>query len=658
MRVLITGASTALARLVAGQLLAAGHEVCGIAQRRHRDCDPRVALVCAPLDSAVLGELAADADAVIHLAPVEPGLPESGGIAGVVAVTHAAAIAGTRLLFCSHAAGDPLLYGPATELVTTSWGPTLTVRLAPLVGRTRDWAVCRTVAMLQDSHGCGAPVRVVHTDDVCRFLVRAVGSHRTGEVDLAGTDGLTYVAARRRLSALRDRDRRLRPWPTTDPEFRLLPLHRDWEFECGWSGIEAVADTAQSLSGYRLSSLGAVARGLPGPDDTLAVRPASGPVVTAGADAGEFDSHIDPRFPVFTASGSSDALPGPLTPMTLDLTVPALRAAHRATATMLGLPEPLATEWSDRAVAVFGHRLYVGVSIRTAIDSHHTALRQVLITRRLAAHRRGYRDRCAEFTAMVERADHPTAAVAALSDARLDARIRMLRNYFQHGWVLSVVGALHAGFPALPTPSDITATAHLAAETCALADLLRGVTAARTAAAAGDADGLRSCAPGIAARFDTALTRVGHRGPGEAELANHPLTESAGELLAAAALAAGTGAGAPPTPAGTDDTARQQAWDGTVRVGHQLRIALREAGLRLTARRALAAADDVFYLTCGEVLTPPVDTRLRVNRRRAERRRLLEAAPPELIDGTWTPTEDTGTEIPVAKSPATQGIPS
>ena len=127
----------------------------------------------------MLGDLTDAADAVIHLAPVEPGVPESAGLTGVVHIANAAARSGTRLLVPIHAAGDPELYGQAEELVTSSWGPTLVIRLAPLVGRLPDWAVCRTVATLLDTgHGTGGPVRLLHTDDLCRFLIHAVGTDR------------------------------------------------------------------------------------------------------------------------------------------------------------------------------------------------------------------------------------------------------------------------------------------------------------------------------------------------------------------------------------------------------------------------------------------------------------------------------------------------
>ncbi|HEY0226112.1 MAG TPA: NAD-dependent epimerase/dehydratase family protein, partial [Mycobacterium sp.] len=148
MHILVTDATGTVGRLVARQLIAAGHTVSGIAEYPHACLDAGVDFVCAPLSVPVLEDLAAEADAVVHLAPVDAAAPGSAGIEGVALVTHAAARAGARLLFVSQAAGLPELYQPAEELVSTSWGPSLVVRIAPPVGRQLDWMVCRTVATL------------------------------------------------------------------------------------------------------------------------------------------------------------------------------------------------------------------------------------------------------------------------------------------------------------------------------------------------------------------------------------------------------------------------------------------------------------------------------------------------------------------------------
>ena len=204
MRILITGVTSGLGRLAAGHLAAAGHHVTGVAEHQHPDLDPRVEALYGSLNAPGLGELTDAADAVVHLAPVEPGVPESAGLTGVVHIANAAARSGTRLLVPIHAAGDPELYRQAEELVTSSWGPTLVIRLAPVVGRLPDWTVCRTVATLLDTgHGRTGTVRLLHTDDLCRFLVHAMSTDGDGHVDLATTHPVTYVSARRLMAPVR-----------------------------------------------------------------------------------------------------------------------------------------------------------------------------------------------------------------------------------------------------------------------------------------------------------------------------------------------------------------------------------------------------------------------------------------------------------------------
>lgn len=653
MHIVITGATSVVGRVAAVRLLAAGHRVTGVAQRPHACLDTRVELVRAPLDHPVIQELADTADVVLHLAPVEPDVPESAGIAGVVRVTHAAARAGARLVFPSQAAGDPALYRQAEELVSSCWSPSLVIRMALPVGRQPDWMISRTVATLATAD-LTRPVRVLHTDDLYRFLVRSVGSHRTGTVDLATVDTVAAVSARRSLAAVARRARHISPWPQPEPDLRVIPMQREWEFTCGWSAAEAVADTSHALAGRRLRATGAdtVAGQAPAdaiPRDVAGTAPG---LRAAARQAGEFDDVVDPAYPVFSATGTSDALPGPLTPMTLDVHCAGLRAAHRATGEIIGLQGDLAREWQQRAVAVFAHRLFTGESVGLAVSAQlaRTPANAAVLVRAIGMARH-YDHWCGEYAG----SRHPRIGNwAALSDAGLDVRIPLLCNRIHQGWVLSTVGTLIEGLlarvggqdhPVVPLPATTTSTRHLAAEIAALADTMRADTRQRDLAAAADLAGIRAAFPATAAMFDAALNRVGHRGPGEAELANPVIAESPDQLLVAAARAA---ADVPAIPGAPDDRlplrraesvrlARELAWDTTVRFTNELRMGLREKGDRLAARRLLACRDDVFYLTLDEALAPPVDTRLRVIRRRAERERLQALNMPEVVDGHWAP---------------------
>jgi nucleoside-diphosphate-sugar epimerase len=653
MRILITGVASGIGRLVAEHMVARGHRVTGVTQCACRRIDPRVDVVYRALDAPALSKLTDPADAVIHLAPVEPNLPESTGVTGLLHIANAAARSGTRLLFVTHAGGDPDLYGQADDLVSSSWGPTVVIRSAPLVGRSSDWAICRTVATLVSAeHGVHSPVHLLHTDDLCRFLAHAVGIDRTGQVDLATGEGVTLVSARRALAAAHVQPRRTAIWKIADPVFKLIPLQRDWGFECGWKPAAAIADTAAALAGHRLVRDGAtpVPRQLPAPAVVLAA-PSVGREAAPAGLAGEFDDRIDPRFSVFSSVGTSDALPGPLTPMTLDVQVAGLRAAQRVTAHAMALPEPLAAEWEARATAVFGHRVYTGVSVAAAVRPGSAT------AKRLLEFSRYFGTRCAAYATGVLAVRQDRTSVTSLTDAQLDVRIPLLCNRIQHGWALASVGVPIEGMfnriarrphCLLPQPAAMTSTGHLAAETAALAELLRGDDRLRELAVAGDITALRACSARFGAAYDQAVARVGHRGPGEAELANPVLADDPAQLLAAAALAAGNGATEPTNAPQADRlarladaarTSRELAWDSTTRVTQELRIILREKGSRLAERKIIDIADDVFYLTCDEVLAAPPDARALVDRRRAERRRLQEIGLPEEFDGQWSPVD-------------------
>jgi hypothetical protein len=203
-------------------------------------------------------------------------------------------------------------------LVSTGWAPSLIVRTAPLVGRQLDWAVSRTAATLLHAKASSQPLRLLHVDDLVRFLVVAVAGNRTGVVELATPDTIDPLTARRIFgAAARPRRHRVPTWTQLTSDFGDTALQQGWGFEFGWPTAEAVADTARGLVGRRLDISGGVA--LPG-HLPLPVEPAPrrGPAghlrehsaAPEGLE-GEFDDRIDPRFPVFSATGLSGCCPGP-----------------------------------------------------------------------------------------------------------------------------------------------------------------------------------------------------------------------------------------------------------------------------------------------------------------------------------------------------------
>lgn len=694
MHILVTDATGALGRLVAGQLIAAGHTVTGIAELPHPCLDRNVEFVCASLRDRVLRELTDEADAVIHLAPIDPTAPGSAGMDGLARVTDAAARAGSRLVFVSQAAGRPELYRPAEDLVSSSWGPTAVIRIAPPVGRQLDWMVCRTVATLLRSKVSAQPMRVLHLDDLMRFLVLAMDTDRTGVVDLASPDTVNMVTAWRVLRAAdpRIRPHRVRSWAQLTPEFDVAAAQEDWMFSYGWHALDAVADTARGLVGRRLDTAGAINQGgqLALPVEVLpqSRRPAGDDVRTAAPEGleGEFDDEIDSRFPVFSGAALAEALPGPLTPITLDVQLSGLRAASRVLGQALALGGVADAEWGRRAIAVFGHRAYVGVSVNMVAASQlpgwdqdavaRNALvgqpqvgdplpfgepawtagalgsvakavaagRSVALLRHLRADTRAY---CA-----AAEAEHLDAAqLALLPEAALEVRLRLLRDRIHQGWILNALWLIDTGVTAAALPrsqagrsvpgiSMITDSGLVAAETAELASALRADPPLRALAAEGNLASIRALSPKTAATVDAVVARIGHRGPGEAELASKTFADDPTMLLTAAAAAAPP----EPTPATLAERltanargSRELAHDTTMRFTHELRMTLRALGSLRVEADLIDAVDDMYYLTCNELVTMPGDARLRIKRRRTERERLQAQFPPDVIDGAWAP---------------------
>jgi len=369
-RILLTGVTGVLGRALARQLVAAGHAVTGVGPHPPDTLHPDVEFVGAALGDPVLLQLANSADVVLHLAPIEPGVPGSAGIDGLVRVAHAAARGGARLIYVSPAAGEPGLREQAETLVSSGWAPNLVVRIAPLVGRQLDWMICRTVGSLNQVKTAAESLRVLHFDDLLRFLVLAVTTNSTGLVDLASPDTVDAASARAALRSTGQRGWRVRKsgWAelTTDLDAAALP--GTWQFEFAWPAEDAVADTARGLFGRTVTATGAADEPgrLPLPAEvTPPCEPWDGtPLRSASADEqeGEFDDRVDPRFPVFSATPLALTLPGPLTPMTLDVQLAGLRAATRMIGAVMASGAVVAGEWESRAIAVFGHRPYVNVS--------------------------------------------------------------------------------------------------------------------------------------------------------------------------------------------------------------------------------------------------------------------------------------------------------
>lgn len=733
MRILVCGVTSDLGRAFARAALGAGHEVIGVSAAPHRYLPPAVALTTG--DAATAAALVPNADVVVHLSPVEREVPESGGIPALRTLATAAARHGVRFVV-------PLAHGPdagdADRVVRDAGGEHVVIRTAPLGGRLLDWQACRTIATLLSAPR-DTQWRFVHTDDLIRFLLVAIADSRTGVVSLIA-DGVVFAGQAR--DALRGvAVRGIPQWPEMSTSDKKNSA-REWGFECGWTTAEIVDDLARGARGRKLGADGAteVLARLPLPTETLPRRRPpedDGTVLTSVAlpsMAVESDDRIDPRFPVYSARSTAELFPGPLTPLSIDLHTTGLRAANQALGRLMGLEGELADEWEGRGHAVFGHHVYAGVSVavataallpgwsgqtvsdrafgddRAEIDlfpldhpSLPTGLRRLAaklaaLSRFIGVVRR-YRAAARDFAATAV-AEHE-ADVTTLSDAALVARALLLRDRLSQGWVHSQVGDLFAhvttgplrrraknGPAALNRGGDVTSE-HAFVAVGALAELLAADDELRALAGWGDLDAVRSNHPEFAAAFDETLTRLGHRGPGEAELSNETFARRAAQLLAAAVNTAVkpepvSEPDEEPEPVLTDETdetdetekaaeetpeeepekpaegapveapvkvkrgvadrlaiagqrSRELARDATMRYTDELRRLVREWGRRQLDAGRLAAVDDVYFLTFDELLTLPADAPDRIRRRREDHERLRDVRMPAVVNGSWRP---------------------
>jgi uncharacterized protein YbjT (DUF2867 family) len=706
-RILLTGVTGLLGRAVARQLLAAGHMVSGIATEPHDNLHPDVDFVRGTLGDPVLQQLADTSDVVLALAPIEAGAPGSAGINGLVHVTHAAARAGSRLIYLSQSAGHPRLYRQAEALVTSGWAPSLVVRIAPPVGRQLDWMICRTIGSALGSKDSAQPLRLLHFDDLIRFLVLAVATDGTGTVDLAAPDTIELRTARRLLRSADQRARlaRLPCWTQLAAEFDDAAAAESWQFEFGWQASDAVADTVRGLSGRRIDTRGAadLPGHLPLPVEVppRAV-PSDGTLLSAAArdeQEGEFDDRIDPRFPVFSAATVAETLPGPLSPMTLDVQLSGLRAATSVMSRVMAAGDVVADEWASRAIAVFSHRPYVGVSANTLaaeqLPGWHadevrraslgsggvdvlfplgrppstgrlvgSAAKAVVVKRALALLRHVKADTQAYVAAAG--AEHLSATqLMSRSDAELQVRTRLLRDRIHQGWCLTGLWLIDTGVTAATvqrtgmhiTLSGVGALLQsdaIEATTSSLAGLIHNNAQLCALALDRDLDGVTALSRTIGAAFVSAVSVVGHRGPGEVELANLVFGDDPAMLLAAAGRAA-IDMPQPVKPAASEAqlfermasharASRELAYDTTIKFTHELRMTLRELGFRYVDAELIDVAGEVFYLTCDEAITLPSDARLRIKRRRDERERFQSLRPPDVItvSGPPRPTASPG----------------
>ncbi|MCW2832035.1 MAG: hypothetical protein JWP31_2727, partial [Aeromicrobium sp.] len=624
---------------------------------------------------------------------------------------------------------------------------TLAVRGSIVLGRGTDNRLQEAMAMRRhvSARGKTYPWQLVHHDDIARFLALAVEPGRpTGIVNVAGEGSIsqTDLAATLRRGSIRvPREAMLGVAKAAGgllnisageaatalamPVMDTTRMTSEFGFEPAWNAAETARDTLLAVHGRKgRTGRVATARGhVPYRHQILQadVPPPDGHELTSleSAHRGEFDTPIDPRFPVYSMTNLAEALPGPSTPLTIDLMARALRGTTSAVADMLVLPDALHVEASARLQGLFGHRFYInasgtyqvgiampGTDGEELIDQYagrhshempggREAISGTYVTP--AASRVSSVNRLKDvglnvITAMrtapseVDRVTEEIARLesyvedpAALSDARLEDTLLLARDLMAYAWTLQGIVNLCAG--AALTMATKKADSHAVGqgEDLASSAALRGVRSLGRSVAASPSVAaiLTEGGPGMTAQLEreepkfwadvrAALDSFGHRGPGEAEFDGRPFADDVDGFLrtvlrASKSVRSQEESAAPVTTSRAVVRAqkmlalRERNRDRCVRLTWVTRRLALERGRRLVATDVIDAPDDVYYLTLDALLTPPDDVRATVARRRADRERLGELHMPPIFNATWD-AGDAGDRLGVGEALEGLGI--
>lgn len=607
---------------------------------------------------------------------------------------------------------------------------TLVVRTPAIMGRATTGAVRNRFAapVVAGVKGRRNLIQFLHHDDLARFIADAVEQPRwTGRVSLAADDGV----------GLRDVAEILeKPYLEIDSAIlaavRWLPGIGRWTpaeshldtarlaelgFAPAWTGRDCVTDFQRAnrqhvfigahrvVIPWRFPWTSAPAPYREGPHR----RPAN----NSGL-AGEFDTTIDSSWPEFTCANVAEAFPGPMTPLSLQLAMEAVRATGALAADIVGMTGEMRRAVTEEHVGCFGHTIYVNLTVSRAasamlpgadpkawrdflfgakagVDVTESGdLRPLDMIRRLpkilallsTAAREARR---IETAARCQQRD--AAYYAACSDHRLHSELRCVADIAASSWAGAALGSagvvpimalieryagkqvasqFHAGIEDL-------ASAGLMRGSYDLAELVRADQAVAEALRDGHTEqqlrGLRTSHPDFAARVDAVIAEYGHRGPSETELSSPVFADNPAWLIDIAAKLAGStvrpAAAKPPLSPGLlllaglgagFQRSRERARDAAVRYTHSYRLVARELGARLAVAGVIEQPGDVFYLCRDELTHPPADVADRVSRRKQERIRLERYRPPTYFTYRWEPRSDTGEELEPGQS--LTGIPA
>ncbi|WP_458689908.1 PEP-utilizing enzyme [Nocardia tengchongensis] len=684
MRILVTGVTEPSGRAVARMLLAAGHEVTGLDRQRHRYVDPRVEVAVGDLaDAQVCARAVAGVDAVVHLAG-----------AAVAAIAKAAQESGARLVVPVAAGSDSSI----EKIVAGSGADALVVRTALVAGRRVDHGGWRTLESL--TGGGKGSIQVLHYDDLERFLVQAALSQRSGVVELAAPGEVSSADVKRILS---DAGVKYGAWlpksSVTQTKVDASAARAEWGFRYGWTAAEVITDTARGLHGRKSGGSGFRNRrgAIPLPTHVVPQNaPTSdGYALKSAAPEGlqgEFDDLVDDRIPVYTATNTSEALPGPLTPLTIDLQAGAIRLGNEAMGHMIAIEGIALEHWVSRVTSVLGHHMYINASIgvfsaenmpgwdeeSVRRDVYGTIGDLELHPKGRPAMPTGMAARAGTFKALgrvaatalsysktaelINAASHAEALnrdqISELSDEQLHARALLWRDRLNQAWQAASIGVMMTGAATAAHKGEVkidlnrleSAKTMLAVER--LAGLCRKDAGLQALAKTGDVGAAREKSPEFSKALDQELAKIGHRGPGECELINTTFGDRPELLVTAAGRAAEMPAPhREPVPEPTSRTAkmavgatvyRERARDAVVRITNCLRLATQERAARLVKAGKLTEIEDSVFLNLDEILWAPADLQERVARRRAERTRFQAIRMPDVVNGPWEPEEISG----------------
>lgn len=765
MHVMVTGASGDFGSCIIPEILARGHEVVGLSRRPHSLPSPRYRHVCADVrDADAVAKALTGVDAVVHLAWTTHPMHDVeatraidvGGTQAVVTAMERTGV--SRLVTASSVMtyganadnppllreGDPLrpsakhLYSThkleAERLIAASSVDAVLVRATNIMGRGTTGVTQEGFAtpVIMGMKGGKNVFQFVHPDDLARFFADALDHPEwAGPVNLAAPDTIAVpevaeILGKRYVQLAPDRTDAVlrflwnRGWFSLDPgaveAFLNFPLvdtsrmRQEFGFHCAWSSRQCVEDFARTNRAHVFLGVRKVAIPWRWPWGSVPEGPSGSERRPAAPDgvAGEFDSSVHPNWQVFTAANTSEAFPGPMTPLSLELAIDALRAGGSQAAQVLRIDGELGRALRQEPVAAFGHGVYANLSIVYAMGTvmpgggasswqdmlfgagggadvpsfdkpgaWEMAKRLPLALIQLSGFGREIRN----LDTHARRSARDGSYYATLSDPQLYAWLLRTRDEVANAWagaaqassfLVPLMGLIQAqggkGFATrIRSGTDDLASAGVARGVYALARLakadplieqtLRGNAATITLGI------LRRERPEFVAELDAVVTEYGHRGPRETELANEMFADAPDRLIDVVAkllVARQRVADEPPkfgrrlrllaSLGARFQRLRETARDATIRQTHQYRLIAREIGARLAARGVIDDPDDVFYLVRDELRNPPAVVKAVIARRRAERDRLQTQRPPLNFVGEWTPDVDAGAELTAGES--------